>query len=95
MPWHRDAVLVLRATIGAKWRERTAMTFWTNDKLREAFSGGVVHPFDPSRIKQAAYEMGVASDYAITTPEGEGKRERAEGGNDIKIGWGSSATEET
>jgi hypothetical protein len=71
------------------------MTFWTNDKLREAFSGGVVHPFDPSRIKQAAYEMGVASDYAITTPEGEGKRERAEGGNDIKIGWGSSATEET
>lgn len=71
------------------------MTFWTNDKLRAAFEAGVVQPFDPLRIKQAAYELGVSRDYAITTTDGDGARVRADDGNDIKIPPGQFALLQT
>lgn len=68
------------------------MTFWTNQRLHSALGdGGVVTPFDPANIKQAAYELGVAREYAVTSEDGDGQRIEASGGDFIKIPAGQFA----
>jgi dCTP deaminase len=72
------------------------MSFWTNDQLRKAFEGsgglaGVVSPFDPIHVQQAAYELGVADEYAMTSTGGEDERRRVESGDDIVIPPGQFA----
>jgi dCTP deaminase len=67
------------------------MTFSTNEQLHTAFAGGVVKPFAEVNIQQAAYELGVAHEYAMTSLAGEGERRRIADGDDIVIPPGQFA----
>jgi dCTP deaminase len=66
------------------------MTFWTNKKLEDALRK-CVDGFHADNIKQAGYELGVADEYAITTPDGEGARIKIQAGEMIRIAPGQFA----
>jgi len=75
------------------------MAFWSKERIeREQGCQPLVDPFSPERIEQNAYALGVAAEYAITSPEGGGAKRLALTGEHITIPPGQFAlllTEET
>lgn len=68
------------------------MTFWTNENLKTALRDEkLVVPFDPRYIEQAAYELGISAEYAVTEADGEGRRHVVEPGDFIRIPSGQFA----
>jgi len=44
------------------------MTFWSKERIeKEQAANSLVEPFNPARIEQCAYALGVAREYAITS----------------------------
>lgn len=68
------------------------MAFWTKERLeREQRGQPLVTPYFAECIEQNAYALGVAAEYAITSPEGGGTKRTVSRGEHITIPPGQFA----
>jgi dCTP deaminase len=68
------------------------VAFWSKERIvGEQAHDALIAPYLPEHIEQNAYALGVASDYAITTPDGGGAKRTATFGEHITIPPGQFA----